>query len=235
MNYRCTIVIPAKNEAESIVKNLVTLHDVIKLEFECIVVVDDYEDPTREAVDFFSQTHPNVRCEVNNNIPGPSGAIRYGFGLAQSPVLVVTMADGSDEHEKVESLVRLVERGAAVAVASRYMSGGQQVGAPFFKAILARLASLFLYHFKRIGTHDVTNSFKAYSSDFVQSVNMKSDKGFELGMELVIKARKRHLPVVEIPTIWLERHIGKSQFKVVKWMPHYLYWVIYALNPFVKG
>ena len=64
---------------------------------------------------------------------------------------------------------------------------------------------------------------------------MKSDKGFELGMELVIKARKRHLPVVEIPTIWLERHIGKSQFKVVKWMPHYLYWVIYALNPFVKG
>jgi hypothetical protein len=54
-------------------------------------------------------------------------------------------------------------------------------------------------------------------------------------MELVIKARKKHLPVDEIPTIWLERHIGKSQFKVVKWMPHYLYWVIYALNPFVKG
>lgn len=235
MNYRCTIVIPAKNEAESIVKNLLVLYEVIKLEFECIVVVDNFNDPTKLAVDIFSRGNPNVRCEVNEVIPGPSGAIRYGFNLARSPVLVVTMADGSDEHEKIESLVRLVERGAVVAVASRYMPGGQQVGASFLKATLARLASLFLYYFNRVGTRDVTNSFKAYSTKFVQSLDLKSDKGFELGMEIVIKARKKHLPVVEIPTIWLERHTGKSQFKVIKWMPHYVYWVLYALNPFTKG
>ena len=235
MTFRCSIIIPAKNEADSIIRNLQVLNEVVRIPFECIVVVDSLDDPTRAVVDLFTNLHPNFKCVVNESSTGPSSALRYGFGLAKSQVLIVTMADGSDEHEKIESLVRLVERGAAVAVASRYMPGGQQVGAPILKSMLAKSASYFLYYFNRIGTRDVTNSFKAYSTEFVKSLDLKSDKGFELGMEIVIKAKKRHLPIVEIPTIWLERHIGKSQFKVIKWLPQYIYWLLFAVNPFAKG
>ena len=115
------------------------------------------------------------------------------------------MADGSDDAEQIDELCKLVERGVVVAAASRYMSGGQQIGGPMVKSQLSRLAGLSLYWFAHVGTRDATNSFKAYAVDFVRDVDIDSDTGFEIGIELVAKARRLRRPVAEIPTIWLER------------------------------
>ena len=82
----------------------------------------------------------------------------------------------------------------------------------------------------RVGTHDATNSFKAYSREFVERVGIDSDAGFELGIELVAKARRFGLPVAELPTIWLDRTDGTSNFKVRAWIPKYLHWYLYALG-----
>ena len=95
-----------------------------------------------------------------------------------------------------------------VAAASRYAKGGQQVGGPFVKRIMSRVAGLSLYWFARVGTRDATNSFKAYDRDFVREVGIESDTGFELGLEMVAKARRHRLPVAELPTIWLDRTVG---------------------------
>ena len=124
------------------------------------------------------------------------------------------MADGSDDPQQIDQLVRLVERGVVVAAASRYSRGGQQVGGPFLKGSLSRLAGLSLALFARVGTRDATNSFKAYDMDFVRTVGIDSDAGFEIGIELVAKARRARLPVAELPTIWLERDQGMSNFKL---------------------
>jgi hypothetical protein len=106
------------------------------------------------------------------------------------------------------------------------MAGGQQVGAPLFKSLLSRLAGLSLYWFARVGTHDATNSFKAYDRSFLEAVGVDSTQGFEMGLELVAKARRARLPVAEVPTIWLERTAGTSQFRVWKWIPRYLRWYL---------
>ena len=82
----------------------------------------------------------------------------------------------------------------------------------------------------RVGTRDATNSFKAYSRNFVESVGIESDQGFEIGIELVAKAKKARLPVAEIPTIWLDRSFGESKFKLSKWAPYYLKWYFHALG-----
>jgi hypothetical protein len=81
-----------------------------------------------------------------------------------------------------------------------------------------------------VGTHDATNSFKAYSRKFVERVGIESDAGFELGIELVAKARRLGLPVAELPTIWLDRADGTSNFKAKAWIPRYLHWYLYALG-----
>jgi hypothetical protein len=141
------------------------------------------------------------------------------------------MADGSDDAEQIDHLARLVERGVVVAVASRYMQGGRQVAAPSFKSTLSRLAGVSLYWLGRVGTHDATNSFKAYDRHFVEQVGIESDAGFELGLEMVAKARRRRLPVAEIPTIWLDRAAGQSNFKVRAWIPRYLRWYRYSFGP----
>ena len=142
------------------------------------------------------------------------------------------MADGSDDAEQIDQLARLVERGVVVAAASRYMQGGRSRSADrFVQVVRSRIAGVSLYWFGRVGTHDATNSFKAYSTEFVREVGIESDAGFEIGIELVAKARRRRLPVAEIPTIWLDRTFGQSNFKVRAWIPRYLRWYRYAFGP----
>ena len=141
------------------------------------------------------------------------------------------MADGSDDPEQIDVLCKLVERGVVIAAASATCGGGRQVGGPPAKSGLSRMAGLSLYWLGRVGTRDATNSFKAYSTEFVRSVGIQSDTGFEIGIELVAKARRLRLPVVEVPTIWLERTSGTSNFRIYKWIPRYLRWYAFAFGP----
>ena len=167
----------------------------------------------------------------NDTGPGPARAIRHGIASVTAPVVVVTMADGSDDAEQIDELCKLVERGVVIAAASRYSSGGQQIGGPFLKGALSRAAGVSLFWLARVGTRDATNSFKAYSTAFVREVGIDSDQGFEIGLELVAKARRLRRPVAEIPTIWLQREYGSSNFKVARWIPYYLHWYRYAFGP----
>jgi glycosyltransferase involved in cell wall biosynthesis len=226
-----SIIVPAYNEGATIGAVLRRFAESVQLPYECLVVVDFPEDPTVAAVKDFSGVDTRFRAIVNTFGRGPGNAIRFGVAAAAAPVLVVTMADGSDDPRQIDDLVRLVERGVVVAAASRYMAGGQQVGGPLLKSTMSRTAGLSLRALARVGTTDATNSFKAYSTEFVRSVGIDSREGFVLGLELTVKARRLGLPVAEIPTIWLERSIGESNFDVAKWAPHYLRWYRFAFGP----
>ncbi len=225
---RVTIVIPAYNEGDHIVAGLDRIVEATSTPFELLVVVDAADDTTIPVIDEYSKREPRVRVVVQNYGRGPANAIRFGIDTAEAPTTVVTMADGCDDPDQIDDLAKLVERGVVVAAASRYMAGGQQVGGPRFKAFLSRNAGRTLYWFAGVGTRDATNSYKAYSTDFVRLVGIESRDGFEIGLELTAKARRHRQPVAEIPTIWLDRAFGESNFKMSKWLPKYLRWYFYA-------
>ena len=229
------MVIPAKDEYRSITPVLLRIAESVSLSFECLVVVDDENDPTVKAVTELGVEDPRFRIMVNDSLAGPAAAIKAGIRGSTAPVVVVTMADGSDDPRVIDDLVLLVERGVVIAVPSRYMAGGQHVGAPFLKSMLSRLACLSLYFLARVGTHDATNAFKAYDRRFLEKVGIESSHGFEMGLELVVKARLLRLPVAEVPTIWLERSFGKSEFRLWQWIPQYLRWYFRALTRSKKG
>jgi dolichol-phosphate mannosyltransferase len=227
---RVTIIIPAYEEGDAIVPCLDRIFAAVSWCCEVAVVVDSIEDATVPVLADYAKSQPQLRTLVNTYGRGPANAIRYGFDHATAPVVVVTMADGSDDPEQIEPLCRLVERGVVVAAASRYAPGGQQVGGPFLKGLMSKTAGRSLYTFARIGTRDATNSFKAYDRKFVQQVGIDSRSGFEIGLELTVKAKRLGLPIAELPTIWLERHTGVSNFKVWTWVPKYLFWYRHAFG-----
>jgi dolichol-phosphate mannosyltransferase len=228
---RVSVVIPAYNEGEAIVPCLDRIFAGVTLPCEVLVIYDDPADSTVSYLEKYARDEPRLLPVLNELGPGPARAIRWGIEHARAPVAVVTMADGSDDAEQIHELSKLVERSVVVAAASRYMSGGQQIGGPIVKSSLSRIAGQSLYWFGRVGTRDATNSFKAYSTDFVRQVGIESDAGFEIGIELVAKARRYRLPVAELPTIWLERGHGQSNFKVMRWLPRYLRWYRFAFGP----
>jgi dolichol-phosphate mannosyltransferase len=229
---RVSVVIPAYNESTDIIPVLDRLLEAVTLPCEVLVVVDSTDDTTIPVIEAYAaHEQPTVRVVVNDYGPGPAHAIRFGIHQALAPVVVVTMADGCDDPRQIDELTRLVERGVVVAAASRYMPGGQQVGGPFLKRLLSRIAGRTLYWFARIGTRDATNSFKAYQREFVETVGIESRDGFEIGLELTAKARRMRLPVAEIPTIWLDRPAGVSNFRITRWLPKYLHWYFFAYGP----
>jgi glycosyltransferase involved in cell wall biosynthesis len=230
MSPRVSIVIPVYCEGERIIPCLDRVFEAVTLPCEVLVVYDFPDDSTAPYLEKHAENEPRLRPLQNAYGRGPARAIRYGMDNARAPVIVVTMADGCDDATQIDDLTRLVERGVVVAAASRYARTGQQLGAPALKSILSKLAGLSLYYGARVGTRDATNSFKAYSADFVRAVGVESDKGFEIGIELVGKARRARLPVAELPTIWLERSAGASNFRLVSWMPRYIHWYLYAFG-----
>jgi glycosyltransferase involved in cell wall biosynthesis len=228
---RASIVVPALNEGKQIQLFLDRLEESVELPVEILIVVDTPTDTTLEGIKNYSAKKHLIRGIVSQLPKGPANAIRHGISECTSEVVVITMADGSDDPRAIDDLIRLVERGCAVAAASRYMAGGQQIGGPRFKKLLSKNASRALWFVLGVGTHDSTNSFKAYSKKFIDEVGIESDKGFELGLELVAKAHRSGRMIAEVPTIWIDRMIGQSNFQLRRWLPQYLRWFFYAFGP----
>jgi glycosyltransferase involved in cell wall biosynthesis len=228
---RASIVVPALNEGEQIRIFLERLEESVELPVEVLIVVDTPTDTTLEGLSNYSAKKLQIRGVVSELPKGPANAIRHGIAASKSDIVVITMADGSDDPRNIDDLIRLVERGCAVASASRYMAGGQQIGGPRFKKMLSKNASRALWLVLGVGTHDSTNSFKAYSKNFIKEVGIESDKGFEVGIELVAKAHRHGKMIAEVPTIWIDRMVGESNFQLRRWLPQYMRWFFYAFGP----
>ena len=231
MSPAISVVIPAYNEGEAIIPVLNRIFEAVESECEILVVVDFEADSTVPVLTAYRDHEPRLRTLLNTYGRGPANAIRYGVDQVKNPIIVVTMADGSDDPRQIDALARLVDRGVVVAAASRYSAGGQQVGGGVLKSFLSGGAGRTLGVAGRVGTRDATNSFKAYSTEFIKEVGIHSCSGFEIGLELTAKARRLRRPVAEIPTIWLDRAAGESNFDLKAWVPKYLRWYRFAFGP----
>src|SRR4051812_11871413 len=118
MTPKASIVVPAYNEGEQIVRALDALFAAVQTTCEVLVVYDTPEDTTAPPAERYAEKDPRVRPTLNTYGRGPANAIRFGIDHAQAEVIVVTMADGSDEQTKIDEMVRLIEDGASIVAAS---------------------------------------------------------------------------------------------------------------------
>jgi hypothetical protein len=93
------------------------------------------------------------------------------------------------------------------------------------------MAGLTLHWFRGVPTHDATNAFKIYDRDMLRSFTIESQHGFELNLELTVKAFLAGYRIGEVPSCWTDRTAGTSRFQLWKWLPSYLKWYFYAFRP----
>jgi len=173
---------------------------------------------------------PAVRPLRNELGRGVLNAMKAGIAASRAPYVLISMADGSDEPQVIDRMVELARDGADVVAASRYMRGGHQIGGPPLKRLMSRIAGLSLHWFAGVPIHDPTNNFKLYSRSFLDTVTIESTAGFELALELTVKATLARRRLAEVPTTWRDRTAGQSNFKLRKWLPHYLHWYFAAFR-----
>ncbi len=227
-----SVVIPVYNEGDNILVALREIAEKLTSQATILLVYDMPEDTTVEPVQrIMGDFSLPLKLVRNAYGRGALNAIKTGLEAAQTEYVIVTMADLSDPPEVMNDMIQKAdETGAAIVCASRYMRGGAQIGGPRLKGFLSRMAGLLLCWFARLPTHDPTNSFKLYRKSFLETVTIESDGGFELGIELVVKARANKQIIAEVPTTWRDRVAGKSNFKLWKWLPKYLRWFFYAFT-----
>ncbi|HUD06369.1 MAG TPA: glycosyltransferase [Candidatus Saccharimonadales bacterium] len=223
------IVIPVYNEGDNFPALYKEIKNSIKTPSELIVIYDFDEDTTIPVVKKFQKKDKTIVLHKNNIGRGALNAILSGFDYVKSGPVLVTMADLSDDLSIVDNMVREYQKGASVVCGSRYMKGGKQIGGPLIKRTLSRLAGTSLYWVKRFPTHDVTNNFKLYDKALLDSITIESKGGFEIGMEITVKAFKLKKTIKELPSTWRDRTAGETNFKLLEWLPHYIHWYFYAL------
>ena len=224
------IVIPVYNEGGNINETLQQIKSKVQTLHKIFIVFDFEEDNTIPVVKRYMKENRNIHLIKNKYGKGVLNAIKTGFEAIDDGVILVVMADLSDDLGMVDEMFNKINDGFDIVCGSRYMKGGRQSGGPGFKKLLSRTAGVSLHYLTGIPVHDITNSFKMYTKKVLNNISIESDGGFELGMEIVVKAFIKNYKITEIPSLWYERTVGKSRFRLWKWLPKYMRWYWLALK-----
>ena len=221
------IIIPVFNEQDNITKVLDVLKNKIHSKFRILICYDFDEDNTLPAIKSHNTQDLNIEF-VKNKTRGAHSAIVTGFEYSTAPYLLVYPADDDFNAHIIDDLLNKAKTGFDIVCPSRLMPGGKMVGAPLLKSLLLRTANFILYHIARIGVHDSSNGFRLFSKRIINEIKIESTKGFTYSLELLVKAKRFNYKITEIPAVWYEREFGQSRFQVIKWVPAYSRWFIYA-------
>ena len=223
------IITPVFNEGDNFPELYKEVKRHIKTPHKLVVVYDFDKDNTVPVVKRYQKKDKDLILHKNTIGRGALNALLSGFKYVKSGPILVIMADLSDDLRIVDNMYDLYLKGAAVVCGSRYVKGGKQIGGPLLKRTLSHLAGVSLYWIRRFPTHDVTNNFKLYDKNFIDSIKIESKGGFEIAMEITVKAFKKGQVIKEVPSTWRDRTAGEANFQLWKWLPSYLRWYFYAL------
>lgn len=227
-----SIIIPVYNEGVNFPALWEDLRRQVRADFVALVVYDFPEDDTIPVVQrLLAAGEARLRLIQNDVGRGVVGAILTGFRQVQHGPVLVVMADLSDDLARVDDMLALYRKGYKLVAGSRYMKGGSLEGGPWLKQSLSRAAGVSLYWLRGLPTHDATNAFKIYDTDMLRAFTLESRGGFELNLEITVKAFLAGYPIAEVPARWRDRTAGQSRFRLWAWLPRYLKWYLYAFRP----
>ena len=169
---KLSIVIPAYNEEQNIGQCLDELQQIVvdehRIPCEIIVVNDNSRDRTEMIVRERMAQDESVRI-VNRAAPGGFGrAIRAGIEEVTGDVVVICMADLSDDPLDVVAYYRKIEEGYDCVYGSRFVDGSVVENYPRVKLVVNRIVNsvVRLLFFTRF--NDLTNAVKAYRTSVIR-------------------------------------------------------------------
>ena len=223
------IIIPVYNEDENILRLLTSLENEIDCNFRVLVCYDSENDKTLK---YFKDSN-KIKKEIiliKNPKQGPNSAIIEGINSSKAEIILVYMADDFENIKLINKMIKLIESGYDLVIPSRFIPGGKMLGAKKTKKIITVVGSYLIYYFARIPFRDCTNAFKMFSSSLKNKIKLKSSTGFTFALELTAKSYFLESKIIEIPSIWIEIKNRKSNFKVARWIPYYIYWLLYSVK-----
>jgi len=149
--------------------------------------------------------------------PGTALGAAYLAGFAWAldkgyDALVEMDADGSHQPEQLPTLLAALAN-ADVVLGSRWVHGGSVVNWPISRKALSVGANLYTRVLLGMPIGDATGGYRAYRASALRSLDLHdvASAGYCFQVDLVWRAVRRGLSVVEVPITFVERAIGESK------------------------
>ena len=210
-----SLVLPTYNECrnlEPLVAQISQILDrAIAGPYELMVVDDDSPDHTWEAALALTETYPQLRVMRRQGERGLSSAVIRGWQRARGEILGVIDADLQHPPEVLEKLLRAVETGADLAVASRHVAGGGVSEWSFTRRFLSRGAqTLGLAILPRVvgRVSDPMSGYFMVKRTAIAAVEM-NPAGYKILLEVI--GRGQIHDIAEVGYVFQERAAGESK------------------------
>jgi dolichol-phosphate mannosyltransferase len=225
-----SIVIPARDEAESLESMLRDLHEILDrndIPHEIVVVDDGSKDNTWELLQGLKSEIPNINPIQNDGLNGFGRAIIFGLDNVRGDAVTIMMGDTSDDAEDAVKYWKELNQGYDCVFGSRFIKGGAVYDYPKLKFFVNRLANFFLSVLFAIKLNDTTNAFKAYRMEVIDGCRPLISPHFNLTVELPLKAIVRGYSWKVIPITWRNRKAGVAKLKMKEMGSRYLFICLY--------
>ncbi len=238
--FRISLIIPARNEVESIGATVRSFHTALLTEtisHEIIVVDDGSTDTTKDAVKELLQEIPCLTLISRTGVPGFGSAVREGLAHAKGEYVALVMADGSDDPSDLINYSLKASGGYDCVFGSRFLRTRSLIHYPYWKYVLNRLGNLLIGVLFNLQYYDSTNAFKLYRKSRIDAFSLVST-GFELTVELPLKSISNDCSYAVIPISWRGREAGVTKMKILHVLPRYLFrvfqlWFNYVRLPII--
>lgn len=201
-----SIVIPAKDEEESIVilyKELIDVLKKIRKSYEIIFVDDGSLDRTYQEIKKIIKKDQRVKVVSLRGNFGKSIALQVGFNTSRGEIIFTLDADLQDDPKEIPKFLKELSKGYDL------VSGWKKKRYdPLNKIIPSRILNFVTRIITGVPIHDTNSGFKAYKKKVISSINLYG----ELYRFIPIFAAKEHFKISEIEVSHRPRKYGKTKF-----------------------
>jgi len=207
------IVLPVYNEAKSLAALLKRIERSMAqaaIRYRIILIDDGSADGSVVVARSFARSLP-MRILLHQENEGLGRTIKDGLSVAMrecsdDDVVVTLDADNSQPPEAVPEMLKRLEAGFDVVIASRYAPGARTLHVPLYRRLLSRLGNFaYSVSVRAKGVRDYTCGFRAYRASILRKGfrtyedGLVSSPGFECMPEILIKLWRLGARLAEVP------------------------------------
>ncbi len=210
------VIIPTYNEKENVEKMIRKVFSLPRV-FNLLIVDDGSPDGTADIIKGIMKEFPErLFIEERKGKLGLGTAYIHGFKWAIARGYDYIFEMDCDFSHNPDDLVRLLEaceKGADVAIGSRYCKGGKVHNWPIGRIMMSYFASVYVRIVLWIGIKDTTAGFKCYRRKVLETIALDSIRfmGYAFQIEMKYNAIKKGFKLVEVPIMFVDRIEGYSK------------------------
>lgn len=210
------VVLPTYQERDNLEAMVMAIHAALP-DAHLLIVDDNSPDGTGELADAMAAADHRVTVLHRAGKQGLGAAYRAGFRhvLGHPDALVIIQMDCDFSHDPADlhRLIEELDRGADLAIGSRYVRGGDTPGWGLRRRIISRGGSLFARTVLGLPAHDLTGGFKAWRRGLLGSLDLDAGyaNGYGFQIEMTWRAKQENARIVEVPIIFRDRVLGYSK------------------------